>query len=136
MKLTREQMKQQAIKFMTALGIKQDVITSLCDKNVIYHFISFNNIYKPVSPSLMKVVYEHEEKTDAFVYLVTSSFIGDILVYDLWTVSPYEDDQEHCERVLADNIVYAYCINTCIPEFSESGSIAVKVIDGFPYRFG
>ena len=130
MKLTREQMKQQAIKFMTALGIKKSVIIR------IFHFTSLNNSCKPVSPSLMKSVREHEKKTGSFVYLVTSSYIADCLVYDLWTVSPYEDDQEHCERVLADNIVYAYCINTRIPEFSESGSIAVKVINGFPYRVG
>lgn len=133
-KVSRTEMKQEAIERMKFLKIRQDVIYSFENDNKIT-MSSKGNVYE-VPQYKLEFLKDHEEKIGVMIYHVIHSYgnIGE--TYEFLYVSNYTEDWTY-ERDMANrNILYCYSLNETHPEWSEAGSILVENINGTLLRIG
>ena len=132
-KVTREEMKQEAIKRMEEMHLRKDVIHSFKDGKITMS--SKGNIFE-VPKDKLEFIDKHEIEIGVMIYHVIHSFANIGETYEFLYVSNYSDDWEY-EREMADNkVLYCYSQNVTHPDWSEAGSILVQNVNGSLLRIG
>ena len=135
-KLTKTEMKNEAINRMSLMGIQKSVINRFRQNNKI--FVSeppFGRLYDP-SEILKQQIKEFEEKYNALVYMVVKAYTQFGILDSLLYVSQYQEEWEMDQADIKVNYVMTYTINQTDPVCSEFGSICYKTIHGSVIRIG
>lgn len=124
--MTREEMKQEALKRMQALQIHgtprrefmQSDKLNLSENGGILYWLEDDEV---------KMVKEFEEKYGHVVYHVIKSYLhgGDVL-YSLLYVNKDEKQWKSENRHLMQMNPYVYVVNQTAPHCSEFGSIVIR----------
>lgn len=142
--LTREEQKEEAVKQMKALGLKQETIQQFISCGTVYK--SVHGKLLPLTPSEEGAIQRWEKKTDALVYhIIFNTMTSEGLTYcflNMLYVEPHKEGYEAELAIISEYagegavMVFAYCINLDIPELSEYGLITVVNEKGILDRIG
>ena len=127
-KVTRELMKEEAIRRMQQLGMLKSTIEKF--KNGQLQVSQLNGILFDADEEVQQIVNEHEKEFGELIYHVIHSFSNLGETYECLFVSQYMEDWKYENDMLKRNIVYAYVENKTAPENSEAGSIMVCNVNG------
>ena len=131
MNITREAKKEEAIKRMKAYDLFNFCIQAFEKRDEVQLTEPWGGLYEfSDNEFLNKAIKEYEEKYNSLVYHVihTHAEFGEL--YNLLMVSDYEDEWPMDRRDTEMGLVYVYCINVSVPEFSEHGTIQVRNVWG------
>lgn len=138
--------KEEAVRRMKEIGLMDVVITDFKQSNKLYY-----SEHSPVGgilywlenePEWVEKVKLIEEQFDILVYHITHEHteFGELLT--MLYVNKYQDEWEQDfediknKRPNGEFTCYGYCLNLTVPEFSEFGSVAMKLTNGGLLRVG
>lgn len=129
MELSKENLKffKEASERMEVLGIYQGYIFLFLSESKV--MMSDNGIIKDVPKEILDKIAEFQNEFGNLVYHVIHTHIFGMETYECLTVSPYEEDWDY-ERPDKDGWTMSHSINVTVPEYTKSGSIQIKNIDG------
>lgn len=127
--LTRNEMKNIAIKALRALELDPDAIGDFVDYSEVQCY-SNSGIISTESPTeegkkLKEMIENHEKEYGDLVYAVIKSdtFMG--IMYSMLIVSSYAEDNRDILSLIYDGYAFAWVENETIPEYSEYGHIGI-----------
>ena len=136
---TKNEMKQEAIKRLCAMGVSKreaEVIIHNSGMRLAVDREMFEGVRKPLQEMFKGLVaskiYEFEQEHNCLAYsaYVQDTWAGTII--NILYVSPYEEEWDGDREDLEAKRPIAYCINLTVPDYSEFGVILVKEYnDGF-----
>lgn len=135
-KLTKSDMKNEALNRMTLLGIQKSIINKFRQSNRI--FVSeppFGGLYD-LPDTLKKQVQDFEKEYNALVYMVVKAFTEFGELDSLLYVSQYQEEWQMDRADIKAGYVMTYTINQTDPICSEFGGICYKTIHGGVIRIG
>jgi hypothetical protein len=126
MKMSREEMKQEAIKALKKLDVYEPYIKAFKDNDKICMFESYGGFYIEDDSELKAKIKEFEEKTNSLVYAVTHEITSFGELYDLLYVN--ENKSEWKLPISQNNVSYlfAYVWNKDDDWCSEIGEIGIS----------
>lgn len=131
MKATHEEMKEEAVKMLEALGIHKPYINAFKTKaQKVCMFEGYGGYYAYQYPELTKKIKEFEEKYDAIVYAVTHEMTSFGEIYDFLYVANKKSEWSSPYRENGVYYLYAYCWNKDDEWCSEIGEIGVTAFGG------
>lgn len=83
---------------------------------------------------ILEQIKRIEEVYGLLVYAVVETDTEFGRLYDFLHVSKYEEEWEMDRKLIKQNMIFSYCYNQSIPEFSEFGTIQIDNVDGNLYR--
>ena len=95
MNTTKEQRKEQAIKFMQQLDIFKPYIRGFRESNKVCFFENFGGFWVNQEPEIEAKMKEIEEKYNCTVYAVTHEFTEFGECWDFLIVSDYPEEWEY-----------------------------------------
>lgn len=136
--MTKEQMKQEAIRRLKALGIHKPYINKFVKDNTVTLFEEYAGYYIDkdygCDQSIVELLQQlQQEYPDLLFYAVEHNIISGYEMYSFLFVSKYKEDWEYefqAGRTPDKFIVSAYCYNVNEPMFSETGDILVTSFGG------
>lgn len=135
-KLTKSEMKKEAISRMSLMGIQKSVINRFRQSDKIFVFEPpFGGLYD-LSDTLKEQIKEFEEKYNALVYMVVKAYTHFGTLDSLLYVSQHQEEWEMDQADIKVNYVMTYTINQTDPICSEFGSICYKTVHGSVIRIG
>lgn len=135
MKVTKEEMKTEALKRLEKMGLHPQVILDF-KEGVLNRSDRAGLLRNPfgalfwLNEKEKKIVRKVEEKTDGFVYHMTHEHTAIGELYDIFYVSPYKAEWEMDTEDMANGIAFVYVENVTDPELSEFGTIQYKSAGG------
>lgn len=123
--MTREEMKNEAIKRMRKLGLFSQVIKEFKEEDILHLSESGGYLYW-LDEKQKKIVEDFEKESGNIVYHVVRSFTNMGEMLSLLIVSKYEEDWEMDWENIPDGYVFSYVVNLDEPMFSEYGTITVQ----------
>lgn len=136
---TRSEMKQEAIKRLTFMGVpmrEAEAIIYNCGIRLAVDRELFNGVRKSLQEMFKGLVatkiceFEKEHNCLAYSVYVQETWAGTII--NILYVDPYKEDWNGERQDLEDKRPIGYCINLENPDCSEFGTIFVKEYnDGF-----
>jgi len=132
--MSNQEVKAESVKIMRRMGVLQDLIQDYEANDNIPHFIYGRSL--KLSNKEVSLDFYHVKHRP---YAITIDVIQGMKMINFLFVSPYREDLDFMLREIGFKdafAVYAYCYNLGNPEFSESGSILVQIIDGCIKRIG
>ena len=123
--MTREEMKNEAIKRMKKLGLLGQVIKEFKENDILNLSESGGYLYW-LDEKQKKIVEDFEKESGNIVYHVVRSFTNMGEMLSLLIVSKYEEDWEMDWENIPDGYVFSYVVNLDEPMFSEYGTITVQ----------
>lgn len=131
MYLTREQMKQKAVKAMKKIKVYEPFIKQFEEEDIITMYISgFGyTIDKNTEDNLLETIRETEEDYGGLVYGVSKNTLGEDTVYSLLWIGRSEKMKDEVVQVVdtVDGVqiyeLFAYVYNADYPYDSEFGYI-------------
>ena len=132
---TREQMKQEALQCMEAIGLSKGCIKAFRDRDMIWTS-ERGCLYE--DEEFHKLAKQVEEEYGGLVYHIDHTIFefGDCL--SMFYISKYEEDGDLEETIndLKDGYAFCYVYNQTDPMFSEFGSISFRPVIGGVMRMG
>lgn len=83
---------------------------------------------------ILEQIKRIEEVYGLLVYAVVETDTEFGRLYDFFHVSKYEEEWEMDRKLIKQNMIFSYCYNQSIPEFSEFRTIQIENVDGNLYR--
>lgn len=129
---TREEMKQEAIRYLKELGIFKPYINGFENKDMICFFEEFGGYWLYQEPEIAAKVKTFEEETGHLVYAVTHEHTVFGEIWGFLFVSKYVEDgtESVCKHENDHFFVDAYAWNKTDDWCSEFGSIEVVSMGG------
>lgn len=132
MNVSIEIKKQEAISRMKILGIFSPCINAFKNKNEVQLSEPTGGLYEFSSnKELTEKVREFEKENNALVYHIIhtyANFDGEPMeMYNFLYVSDYSEEYEMDNLDIQDGYALVYIWNKTIEDFSEFGSIGIKV---------
>lgn len=131
MNTTKEQRKEQAVKFMEKLGIYKPYIKGFKENDQVCFYEFYGGFWAYQMPTLNDKIKEIEKKYNCTVYAVTHEILEFGECFDFLIVSDYTEEWEDL-LFTEDNIHYAfaYVWNKSDDMCSEFGTIGLKSLGG------
>ena len=126
--LSKEQKKNIALEYMSGLKIRQQVIDQFKENDKL--LCSKGNFIVDVPEDILKQIRAWENEFKNMVYHVVYSDIYGCKIYNALSVSCYAEDRWYESKLITESRAAAHCINITIPEYTDSGSIALKEHNG------
>ena len=129
---TREEMKQEAIRYLKRLDIFKPYIKGFENKDMVCFFEEFGGYWLYQEPEIAAKVKTFEEETGNLVYAVTHEYTAFGEIWDFLYVSKYVEDGTDFVYSQGNGrfIVDAYAWNRTDDGCSEFGSIEVVSMGG------
>ena len=129
--MTKEQRKEQAIKYMTTLDIFKPYIKGFKERNQVCFYERFAGFWVDQEPEVYKKMKEIEEKHDCTVYAITHEYTEFGECYSFLLVTNYKREWATLlERYNNGYAAFAYVWNKDDELCSEFGTIAVQSFGG------
>ena len=135
--MTKEQRKQQAIKFLEKLNIYDGFIKDFKKEDTVCYFENYMGYWAFQDKELLDKIKKIEEKYNCTVYAVTHDFAEFGELYNFLIVTNYKEEWN--DLLVGDKITkyaYAYVWNKTDNDCSEFGTILVKSLFGGIRRIG
>ena len=135
---TKEEMKQEAVRYLILLGIFKPYINGFENKDMICFFEEFGGYWLYQEPEIAAKVKAFEEETGNLVYAVTHEYTTVGEIWDFLYVSKYIEDGTDFVYSQGNGrfIVDVYAWNKTDDWCSEFGSIEVVSMGGGIKRVG
>lgn len=130
MSISREEMKQEAIKRMKALDIFPDAIRQFKNNNTVMVSERPLGALYWANDEEKTMIRQFEEENNALVYMIVRTNMAFGLCDSLLYVSQYTEEWEMDNEDIKDNIVMTYTVNHDAPDCSEFGSIGIQKRNG------
>lgn len=129
--MTKEQRKEQAVKYMKELGIYQPYITSFLKKDQVCEFVGFGGYWIDKDSELYQKIKQVEKEHNVTVYAVTHEFLEFGECYSFLIVTDYEEEWDDliCGS-RNQHGCFAYVWNTTVDWCSEFGSVGIYSFGG------
>lgn len=126
-KATREEMKNEAIQRLNTLKVHKNVINDLKNENELNRSDGPLGILFWLNEEEKQFVREFENKYNVFVYhVIKTNTIDYGFIYDLLYITDEKEYWQEERKRLITGLVLSYTKS----QFSESGDIAIKKING------
>ena len=129
--MTKEAMKNEAIKRMKVLGIRADIINAFEEDKLLC--VNDGKVID-VPLVILNKIRAWEEKFGNLAYHVVYSELWNYKIYNALSVSRYKEDWKYEQSLIDNGWAMAYTINVTKPEYSESGSICLLNQSGILQR--
>ena len=131
MNTTKEQRKEQAVKFMQKLGIYKPYIKGFKENDQVCFYENFGGFWAYQDEELDKKIKEIEEKHNCTVYAVTHEYTDFGECYDFLLVTDYVEEWEDliCSEDYT-HYAFAYVWNKSDDDCSEFGTVGVISLGG------
>lgn len=124
-KVTKEEMKTEAMKRMKLLDLPETVLRLFEERNMVVCSSDFFG-YVILSPRQKHAIRDFEKKYDALVYLVVQVFSPMGEMDSLLFISKDQNEWDMDHESIKDGYLFTYTINWDAPMFSEFGDISYK----------
>ena len=136
--MTKEQMKQEAIRRLNALGIYKPYIDKFVKDNTVTLFEEYGGFYIDKEYGCDQSIVDlfeqvKQEYPEYLFYAVDHYVISGYEMYSFLFVSKYKEDWRYefeAGRTPGKFIASAYCYNVNEPMFSEMGDILIDTFGG------
>lgn len=129
--ITKEDMKQEALKRMHKLNLMEECIDAFKKSNEVW-ISEYNGILYSLTQqkNILKKIKELEDKDKVLVYhaIKTETEFGTLV--SLLCVSPYKDEWSLDWDDMDENMIFCYALNLDAEWCSEYGSIEYKSVNG------
>jgi len=128
---TKEQRKEQAIKYMEQLKIYKPYIKGFKDHDHVCFFEFYGGFWAYQMPELEKKIKEIEKRHNCTVYAVTHEILEFGECFDFLIVTDYVEEWD--ELVITEgntHYIFAYVWNKTDDDCSEFGTVGVKSFGG------
>ena len=129
----KEKMLAECMERMKILGMKPKQMKAFEKEQKIYVSEGGIILYE-LDEKQRQMVHEWERKHNCVVYHVLHYYMYGLEMYTFLYVAPSEDEWEMDRMELEKMQPFVYCLNVNIPEYSEFGSIIIKVKRGVVIR--
>lgn len=138
MKTTKEQKKEQAVKFMQTLGIYKPYIKGFEQKDDVCFFENFGGFWVYQEPEIERKMKEIEKEYNCTVYAITHEYTDFGELYDFLLVTNEKSEWKTLVEKAQGNEYYAfaYCWNKDDAWCSEFGTVIVQSFGGGIKRIG
>lgn len=131
MNTTKEQRKEQAVKYMQTLGIYKPYINGFKQSDKVCFFENFGGFWVNQEPEIEKKMKEIEKEYNCTVYAITYEYTDIGEFYDFLIVTDYKEEWEDLvEKYQNDYAAYAYVWNKSDDWCSEFGTVVIKRFGG------
>ena len=131
MQTTKEQRKEQAVKFLNMLDIYKPYIKGFQEKDQVCFFEEYAGFWADQEPELYNKMKEIEEKYNCTVYAITHEYLEFGECYDFLIITDYEEEWEDLVyKGVHDFIAYSYVWNKDDDYCSEFGSVGIRARGG------
>ena len=143
MSATREQKKQEAIKYLKAMKLDQEYIDGFTEDDTIYIFRNYLgfDVEKDNKPTLLEKIKELEENHKCLVYAITDEQTAFGHCYSLLIITNYKsewktllesgEDLAISENILGEKVLnFAYVWNETYEDCSEFGTVGINSLIG------
>lgn len=131
MNTTKEQRKEQAVKYMQQLGIYKPYIKGFNENDQVCFYENFGGYWAYQEEGLIEKVREIEEKFNCTVYAITHEYTDFGECYDFLLVTDYVEEWEmSLTKEQSTFYAFAYVWNKSDDWCSEFGTIGVKSFGG------
>ena len=130
----KDNQKIEAIERMERLNVVSEAIIKFKADGELT--CSENGKLIAVPDFIIEEINKEYEEYMNLVYHVVHSGIYGFDIYNCLSVSPYLEDWGYENDLIKMNRSMSYCINLTKPDYTESGSILLKNVDGYLYRIG
>ena len=131
---TKEQQKENAIKYLERLGCYKPYLKAYKDKDIVTMYESFGGYYveQDTEPELFSKIREVEKEFGGTVYAVIHNFFEFGECYTMLWSGKYEEDEEYSIEKINDSTSYAfaYVWNKDDDLCSEFGTVGIKAALG------
>ena len=118
----RIQMKAEAVQRMKMHGLLQDIIDLFNEKDILC--CSENGILRYLTGEEKRMVAEYEKESGCLIYHIIRSH-WDFETCELCQVSLYKEDWPIERDRLEQGWPLVYSVNLTIPDYSETGGVAL-----------
>lgn len=134
--MTKEQRKEQAIKYMTSLNIYKPYIKGFRESDRVCFYEQFAGFWVDQEPEVYNKMKEIEEKHDCTVYAITHEYTEFGECFSFLVVTNYKREWATLlEKHEIGHAAFAYVWNKTDEWCSEFGTIGVQSFGGGIRRF-
>lgn len=131
MNTTKEQRKEQAVKFMKELGIYKPYIDGFINNDQVCFFEGFGGFWAEQEEDLYEKMKEIEKRYDSTVYAITHEMFEFGECYSFLLVTDYvEEWEELVYGTGSKHSCFAYVWNKDCEWCSEFGSVGILSLGG------
>ena len=131
MNTTKEQRKEQAVKYMQTLGIYKPYINGFKQSDKVCFFENFGGFWVNQEPEIEQKMQEIEKEYNCTVYAITHEYTEFGELYDFLIVTDYEEEWEDLVfRGTKDSNAFAYVWNMSDDLCSEFGTVGIRSFGG------
>ena len=131
MQTTKEQRKEQAVKFLNMLDIYKPYIKGFTENDRVCLFEGYGGFWVEQEPEIYEKMKQIEEKYDCTVYAITHEYLEFGECYDFLIVTNYKEEwNDLVYKGMRDFVAFSYVWNKDDDTCSEFGSIGVRSFGG------